>query len=66
MLIGAFICLVIAIIAGIHWYKGPQSTSTLIAKIIFYVFLVLFFVLLYAALFSTLPPPPKDDTLLPG
>ena len=65
MLIWAFICLIITIIAGVICYKSKNPTVILITKFIFHFFLLLFFVFLIMALFSSLPLQTNDKKLLP-
>ncbi|KTD23633.1 transmembrane protein [Legionella lansingensis] len=55
MLWGAFVFLAIAAVTALFSYRNP-STSTYIAKLIFYVSLLIFIVLLFASIFSSAPP----------
>jgi uncharacterized membrane protein YtjA (UPF0391 family) len=65
MLIWAFICLVIAVIAAIICFKSKSPTSVLITKFILHLFLLLFVGFLIMAVFNSFPPPTKNKTLLP-
>lgn len=49
--------LIIAIVSAFWGFRGDKSTTTQIAKLMFYVSIILFFVLLFMALFSTTPAP---------
>ncbi len=57
MLGWAFVFLLVAMIAAIFSYRAP-STSTYIAKLIFYFSIFIFILLLFAAIFSSAPPQP--------
>lgn len=65
MLLASFVCFIIAAIAAVFSYKLKHPTLVLISKIVLHLFIFLFMVLLIMALINTLPPPPKDNTLLP-
>ncbi|HHF7365652.1 TPA: DUF1328 domain-containing protein [Legionella bozemanae] len=65
MLIGSFVCLVIAILAAIYRFTGTNPTLTLLAKIILYLSLAAFFILLIVYVLNSAPPPPEDKKTLP-
>jgi ABC-type dipeptide/oligopeptide/nickel transport system permease component len=63
MIIGAFICFVLAVILAYYRYSRPKSTLTAVAKVLFYFSLGLFFILLFIAIFKSAPPIPHDKVL---
>ncbi|KTD62350.1 hypothetical protein Lsha_1050 [Legionella shakespearei DSM 23087] len=63
MIIWAYICLAISVIAAWFAYTRPKSTTTLIAKVILYFSLILFFGLMYASFFSSAPPVSNEPNL---
>lgn len=63
MLLGAFICLIIALTAGLINVLTKQATIALLTKTILHLFLLLFILLLLLSLFSSIPPRPKESSL---
>lgn len=63
MLEWSFVVLISATVAAAYGYTGTVSTSTYIAKLIFFVFLMLFMFLIILSLFSTAPPVPEHSKL---
>ncbi len=63
MLIGAFICLICAVISSFFAFGKPKSTVIVIAKLIFYFSLILFFILLFTSIYLSAPPLPDDKKL---
>lgn len=59
----AFIFFIIAVIAAVFGYRGSPSTSTYIAKLIFYFSLIVFIALIFGGIFSSAPPPPDNPPL---
>lgn len=64
MLIPALIFLGVALIAGLWSVNRAESTLTLIAKVIFYIFLMTAFALLIIYFFSSVPPIPDNNKML--
>lgn len=65
MLLGALIFLVLAILCALITYTSKQSTTVLVAKVLFHVFLFFFLALLFMYFLNSLPPPARDNTMLP-
>lgn len=65
MLEWAFVVLIIAAITAAYGYTRSASTSSYIAKLLFYSFLFVFLLLVIFSLFSTAPPPSSDNSKLP-
>ncbi|ASQ46325.1 DUF1328 family protein [Legionella clemsonensis] len=62
MFAGALIFLVIAIISGIFSFKRP-STSTYVAKLVFYLSVLLFLAFLFSSIVSLAPPRVRTGAL---
>ncbi|KTD06732.1 DUF1328 domain-containing protein [Legionella jamestowniensis] len=62
MFVWAFIFLAIATISGIFSFKNP-STSTYVAKLVFYLSLLLFLAFLFSSIINMAPPRVRTGSL---
>ncbi|KTD08907.1 DUF1328 domain-containing protein [Legionella hackeliae] len=63
MFVWALIFLVICIISGLFSFKANPSTSTYIAKLIFYLSLMLFLGFLFSSIINLAPPRVRTGSL---